>query len=134
MHRLPAIVCLGVLVVWSAGCSGGPRMRQVSGQVTLDGKPVPEGDILFKPAAGSLGPDAGRIRDGMFAFLAKEGKHRVEISASRILPGGARGAGGEPVPEEYIPERYHSNSELTAEVTSAGPNRFDFKLVAARKK
>ena len=83
---------------------------------------------MFVSPDGSRGPDAGKIKDGKYAFQTTEGTKRVEISASRVRPGGARGAGGEPVPEEYIPPRYNLESKLTAEVTRSGANRFDFAL------
>jgi hypothetical protein len=126
-----AYLSLGLLLL--LGCSSGPRMYKVAGTVTLDGRPLPDGDVLFVPLDKSLSPEAGKIKDGRFEFQAKEGKKRVEVSASRILPGGARGAGGEPVPEEYLPDRYNSASTLTAEVTRGGPNQFDFKLEGKKK-
>jgi hypothetical protein len=39
-----------------------------------------------------------------------------------------RGAGGEPVPEEYIPARYNIESKLSADVQANNANRFDFSL------
>jgi len=32
--------------------------------------------------------------------------------------------------EQYLPARYNRQSELTAEVTAEGPNRFEFDLVS----
>lgn len=115
------------------GCSSGPKTYQVIGTVTLDGRPLPEGDIHFLSVDGRYGPEPGKLKDGRYELWAKAGKKRVEISASRILPGGAKGAGGEPVPEEYIPERYNVQSTLTAEVTPDGANRFDFPLQSHKK-
>ena len=34
-----------------------------------------------------------------------------------------------PTEELYVPDRYNSRSTLTAAVTTAGPNTFDFELV-----
>jgi hypothetical protein len=115
------------------GCSTGTRTYKVSGTVTLDDQPLPEGEILFIPADGKLGPEPGKIKDGRFESKAKAGKNRVEISASKILPGGVRGAGGEPVPEEYIPERYNVQSVLAEEVKADGENRYEFKLQSKKK-
>ena len=116
------------LSVIGIGCSNEPRRYHVSGSVTIDGQAVTTGDILFVPAAGDRGPDAGTVKDGKYELLATQGKKRVEISASKIRPGGARGAGGEPVPEEYIPARYNIESKLTADVQASDSNRFDFSL------
>ena len=120
----PMALMLGCL----AGCSNEPKVYVVKGAVTFDGQPVQEGDIMFSSPAGDRGPDAGKIKDGAYELKTTEGKKRVEISAAKIQPGGARGAGGEPVPEEYIPERYNSQSELTADVRPTPANVIDFKL------
>ena len=125
-----AIVALGLGLAILSGCSDGPRTYRVSGAVTLDGQPVPAGNILLIPAGGSQGPEPGVIQDGRYELKATAGLKRVEISAAKIRPGGARGAGGEPVPEEYIPERYNMQSDLTAEVTADGKNAFDFELLS----
>ena len=117
-----------LLSVMGSGCSHEARRYPVSGNVTIDGQAVPSGDILFVPVAGDRGPDAGTIKDGRYDLLATEGQKRVEISASKIRPGGARGAGGEPVSEEYIPARYNVESKLSAEVDARQAHRFDFSL------
>jgi hypothetical protein len=103
-------------------------MYPVRGVVTIDGQPLPEGNILLIPTNGIHGPEPGVIRDGKYDLKATEGKKKVEISASKILPNGARGAGGEPVPEEYLPQRYNMSSELTAEVSPSNNNVVNFQL------
>jgi hypothetical protein len=126
--RLTCCCLVALMLGCVTGCSNEPRLYVVKGKVALDGQAVPEGDILFASPAGDRGPDAGRIKDGMFELKTTEGKKRVEISASKIRPGGARGAGGEPVPEEYLPERYNAQSELSAEVQPNDANVIDFEL------
>ena len=116
-----ALTCL-------ASCSSEPKLYLVKGTVTLDQQPVAEGDILFLSPDKDRGPDPGRIKAGQYELKTTAGKKRVEISAARIRPGGARGAGGEPVPEEYIPERYNIASELTADVAAQDGAQVDFAL------
>ena len=118
------------VAILCCGCSQDPKLFPVSGTVTFDGAPMPDGDILFIPVDPSLGPEPGTIKDGKYTLQAREGKKRVEIRASKILPGGAKGAGGEPVPEDYLPQKYNSESTLTAEVKSSGENKADFPLVS----
>jgi hypothetical protein len=121
--------CCLLVVVLLPGCSTGPRTYKVSGTVTFDGKPLPDGDILFISLDKATGPVAAKIRDGRFELKAREGKKRVEVSAARILPGSkVRGAGGEPVAEEYLPESYNNKSTLTAAVAARDDNNFEFKL------
>jgi hypothetical protein len=38
----------------------------------------------------------------------------------------------QPARENYLPERYSTKSKLTAEVTQAGPNEFDFDLTMGK--
>jgi hypothetical protein len=120
------VAALAALLI--AGCSGEARLYPVSGSVSLDGQPVADGDIMFVSLDGVRGPDPGKIKDGNYALKTTEGKKRVEISASKIRPGGARGGGGEPVPEEFIPARYNMESKLGADVQPNNKNRFDFSL------
>jgi len=97
----------------------------------LDGAPLPEGDILLLDVNNAEAPAAGKIQDGKFTLETTAGTKCVEIRASRMekLPPGQTGAMGETeAPVEYIPARYHENSELTAEVTRDGDNHFDFAL------
>ena len=83
---------------------------------------------MFVSPDGVRGPDPGKIKDGRYELKTTAGTKRVEISASKIRPGGARGAGGEPVPEEFIPPRYNAESQLTAEVKTVGENAVNFEL------
>src|SRR5262245_1457424 len=117
------VATLATLLI--AGCSNEPRLYPVSGSVSLDGQPVADGDIMFLSQDGVRGPDPGKIKDGNYTLKTTEGKKRVEISASKIRPGGARGGGGEPVPEEYIPTHYNMESKLNADVQPNNKNRFD---------
>jgi len=108
--------CLAITGSLTAGCSHEPQLYPVTGSITLDGQPLPEGDILFVSVDGARGPDPGKIKGGSYDLKTTAGEKRVEISAAKIRPGGARGAGGEPVPEEYLPARYNVESKLIVDV------------------
>ena len=127
-------ICAVCLLAWS-GCGRSDGRQAVDGTVTLDGAPLAQGSIAFRPLPGTSSPTAGgAIADGNFSLSSdqgpREGKFRVEITAPR-------NAGKKmdskihamiDVYEETIHERYNRNSELTAEVTRGGPNRFNFTL------
>jgi hypothetical protein len=98
----------------------GPGRRQLRRQVD------PDGDITFVPEDKTLPREGAKIKDGKYELKAKEGKYRVEIRATREVPG-RKGPMGEPAIEEYIPGMYNSNSSLTAEVAS-GKTTHDFPL------
>jgi hypothetical protein len=115
-------------ILMVAGCNdAGPKTYLVTGTVTLDGQPLKEADILFLPLDTSLGPDAGRIRDGHFAFRAKAGRKLVQIRTSR--PVRINTAMGETtVWKNNLPARYNSQSILQAEVTPEGDKEFTYEL------
>ena len=122
-----------------AGCGpGNPLGREaLSGTVTLDGEPLATGSIEFaplEPGGVSSGEtiSGGRYDIGEIKGLPP-GKYRVRIysSVKSTAP---------PTPEEAaLPElhrpgveriapRFNAASELVAEVTAEGPNRFDFQV------
>lgn len=130
-QRRAGVIFLAITLL-AAGCSGGPRKYPVTGTVTLDGKPLEEGDIYFMPLDPNVGAEAGKIQAGQFRFEAREGKMRVEIRASRENPG-KRSPMGNIRKEEYLPARYNRESTLEAEVRSSGENAFTFDLTSTKK-
>jgi len=116
---------LGVAVVLFAGCQTDPFV-DVSGTVTLDGNPIPEGEIIFLAPDGSATPSAGPIRDGKFKCRATRGMKKVQINATRDT--GRKEMDGWPIRESIIPERYNTRTELTADVGASKTNDFTFEL------
>jgi hypothetical protein len=119
------------------GCGGGEVPRAaVSGNVTLDGKPLEEGVILFTPLAE--GPSAGgEIHQGKDQLPEERGpspgKYRVEIRAYRgtgkMVTDEVSGTTSE-VKVSIVPPRYNNKSTLEADVKPEGPNEFDFTLTS----
>lgn len=125
MRRNIAIVLLIIL-----GC--GPReaaLVSVRGVVTLDGKPLPDGQISFI-TLGKV-PNVIPIMDGRFEGEVPPGAKRVEIAAycpAEIPPdqlGGAPITGA--MMKNYLPVRYHAQSTLTATIGDA-PMDLQFSL------
>ena len=117
------------------GCGGkGLNGVPVSGQVTLDGKPLADGSITFVPTGQGI-TAGGKIVDAYYELSPKDGlvpgTYKVRINALEstgqtiVDP-----AGNIEIPEmrEAILPRYNMRTELTAEVTVDGPNRFDYDL------
>lgn len=122
------LFCMG-----SEGCSrptGGRAEVQVKGNVTFNGTPVESGRILFREIEGSQQGFSGEIKQGSYSLTAVPGKMRVEITASRPIPGKFDYSNGEPAPvgEMYIPKKYNAESELTADVQAGKTNSFPFDL------
>ncbi|MCE9561094.1 MAG: hypothetical protein K8U57_03470 [Planctomycetes bacterium] len=134
---------LALLLATLAGCSSGPTPMRVWGNVTFDGKPLPEGTIAFVPIAPHTGPSTGgAITNGRYDVPANVGplsggQYRVEITATR--PSGKQvpntigfGGGMIGVPEMYIPTAYNVASKLQATISrNANENQFDFALLAS---
>lgn len=140
MGRMHALV----LVLAAAGCAATedtlPR-QSVSGQVTLDGKPLARGMISFVPAGdGGAGPVSvgAVISEGSYAIARAEGPVPGSYRVSILSEGGAREvAGAAPGPgelksarKEPIPARYNAATTLKADVAVGGPNTFNFELTS----
>jgi len=128
-------LALGFCVPLAAGCDQATSRHGLQGTVTLDSEPLAKGSIAFVPLPGTKGPPAGGpIRDGSYSVGSDGGtfvgKFSVSIKASRKTGRKEHDSMGNLVDqfEQYIPRRYNRDTELTAEVTVSGPNRFDFEL------
>jgi hypothetical protein len=128
------LACLTI----STGCGKSDNARApVHGAVTLDGKPLETGSILFVPAPGVHGAVAGgAIQNGRYELTDKAeaaiGANRVEIRSARSTGKAIQYAPGTAVSREVIqliPKRYNSESELKVEV-KPGPNTADFAVTS----
>ena len=133
---LPSVLLLSLLLTTGCGearCGG----VAVCGDVTWQGKPLLSGYITLRPVAGGAST-GGPIEGGEFQVAAQRGptpgSYRVEIVAHELtgrqiedtdFPG--RTAAER---RQILPARYHSDSELTAQVSAEGKNKFSFALTA----
>lgn len=128
----------GILILL-AGCGSrdyqGAQRFPLSGTVTCDGELIDSGSIAFIPTSGDARVSGGPIEDGAYSVPesngANEGNYRVEVhwwkkTGKRII-----NHDQEEVDErkEGLPARYHTESELTAQV-SEGKTTFDFDLTS----
>jgi hypothetical protein len=110
------------------GCDAGNGKVLVSGVVTFDGSPMPDGYITFTPEGGGT-PEAAPIAAGSYQVAVKPGPHRVEVEASRFV-GEKNPIMGLQPREQYVPARYNSETSLRSEVTPTGENVFSFDLTS----
>lgn len=133
------VLCLGILLV-VIGCGKGDANRgAIGGEVKLDGKPLENGSILFRPLEGTKGSDAGGpITKGRYQLSGKAGPaigwNRVEIRGMRKTGKKVQkpyAPEGEMVDEmvEAIPPRFNSASTLKVEVKPAD-NTADFDIAS----
>jgi hypothetical protein len=119
--------CLAVVALAGGGCGGtGPPIHQVTGTITFDDTPVPDGDIVFIPEDAQYGAEAGKIKEGKYRLRAHDGKNKVQIRATRPVPGKV-GPMGEPAIEDYIPAKYNDRTTLFREVGERH-TEFNFEL------
>jgi len=137
-HFSWAYIVLGLVSVIGCGGEVDPTL-QVSGTVTLNGKPVQHGDIEFG------GKDNNGLRRGA---MIVNGKYQT-APMQGLLPGDyivrifsvpvqASSANSEALPgdeelgpaasRDLIPPEYNMRSKQTVTVTTEGPNVFDFDI------
>jgi len=140
-----SLITLGMLVILHVGCSSSdqPDLGQVTGTVTLDGKPLTGVAVVFQPETGR--PARGMTdAEGKYELTyiretkgTKVGPNRVEIAPSEEgeESGDVEAADGETQPapspskpgKPTVPARYNAQSELKVDVVP-GENTFDFPL------
>ena len=124
------LVLLGLLLL---GCGGprrsDPKRAAVTGSVTLDGKPLAEGEILFLAVNGQA-VDSLPIANGSFSGSVSVGPHRVQLAVYTTVKRSLLPA-EPPVEalENMLPAKYHTGSTLTAEIKpdTNPPLSFDLK-------
>ena len=133
------VVVFAWLTVVMTGCSSNTSdnpQAHVTGKVTLDGEPLPEGRLIFTTVKLGLN-DVVPIRDGQFSGRVALGDRQVMISVIELMdpppstmPGVVESG---KVPTETLPARYNAETTLSATITAAGPNEFVFNLVSGKE-
>ena len=127
--RLVMTILIALAASVTAGCAKPirPGFAVVNGEVKFDDAAIPTGFIQFEPHDSKLPPESAPITAGRYSGIFRIGPSRVRISASRpskkINPDT-----GEPIEESFIPERYNTKTELSADVVAKQTNTFDFRL------
>jgi hypothetical protein len=129
---LSRLFCVGLIGLASLGCGPGnledrPK-GDVSGSVTLDEKPMPEGEISF--SLPKEGPNVMEIKAGAFSGTALVGKNKVEIRAFKPGPALSTDPGGAPTKVNYIPAKYNHKSTLEADVPATGASDLKFAVTS----
>lgn len=139
ISRSAIMACWGLSVL--AGCARGPADRlPFAGRVTFAGAPL-DGGVIELVSADGARQSGGRISKGEFSVPATRGlpagTHVVRITAveeTAAAPAGPPGPeAAKHVAKERIPADYNLKTGLTAEIRTAGPNRFDFDLEEKKK-
>ena len=132
MSRLCLAMCIGLSILGNSGCGGGTKppvvepVAAVKGTISLDGKPVPTGELHFSMLG--VPPKVLQIKDGAFAGDAAIGDNNVE--AYLYIDGPPNPRYPETVSKiNTDPAKYWGpKTVLKANVTKAGPNQFTFAM------
>ena len=131
MIRAVAFMNIVVLTLLLPGC-GDATMGEVSGTVTMDGKPLGNAGVTFQPQDGNRMSQAMTDTNGNYTLQfssqttgAKVGEHKVSISTFQPVTYTNDGYG--PPTPEIVPMKYNKATTLTAQVDS-GSNTIDFEL------
>ncbi len=130
LRQLPLYSCLLLSVLLlTAGCQSGQDFSSVSGQVTMDGKPLADAIVAFDPGSGNRPAIGTTDADGQYQlqYTANQmgtapGSYTVRISSA------ASQGEGQPQRRSPIPTKYNEQSELTVEVTPGTNRNVNFEL------
>jgi len=128
-------MALALLALGVAGCSGtAVELGKVEGTITLDGQPLADADVAFRPKEGGRTAIAVTDSSGHYVleFAAGEqgalvGPHLVRVTTFVEEVTADDGSVEEEGREELVPAKYNEESELEVDVTG-GAQTFDFAL------
>jgi len=142
MKHFACAVALLLLAVVGCGAKeySGEKRFALSGKVTVDGQPMEHGLISFLPQVETGKVAGGPITNGAYSIAEPmgptAGKYRVEVHWNKPTGRRVKDAYGEEImdgTEEGLPDKYHKQSELIAEV-STKQTTFDFDLKTKKTK
>lgn len=124
------LIAIGALLLSACGSSE-DKKYPVNGTVSVDGKPLADGSVKFV-SEGDF--DSLEVKDGKFSGEVREGEHKVEIYGYREAESSAAsemyGADAEASKENFLPDKFNTNSTTNETVSADGSNDFKFEVSA----
>lgn len=146
VHKVPAFVptcqcwiLLALITACASGCGSGDGLNRqpISGAVTVDDAPVPNGSVTFEPLfTGGIGGGAV-ISNGKYSISRADGlppgKYRISVTGDdgqnfTVSEGKMPGDEIMPAKKQLVPPSWNSKSKHEVEVKDSGSNTFDFKI------
>ena len=128
-----ALILFTTLILGCGGNSDLPEIGIVKGQLTLDGQPVKQANIMFYPLSKGRSSTAITDDEGKYILSYKAdvpgamvGEHEVIVSTKND-PVGEPGPGYVPGRKEEFPAKYNTETELRKTV-EFGKNVINFHL------
>jgi hypothetical protein len=128
MRRLGVLICGLMVSSLGLGCGGvsdQPPLGEVHGTVTLDGKPVHNVSVYFKPDVGRMSIGKTEI-DGRYTAMYLIDEEGVKVGPNKVWLEYAPDDLGPP-----IPPKYGAQSDLKTEV-KPGENIYDIEMKTSR--
>ena len=132
-HSLRSIL-IAVMCLIIPGCGNDLNLGQVTGKVTLDGKPVPNAFITFEPQFGGRPAMAKSDESGAYELQFNQsnsgaliGEHHVRISTEDRTP-------DDKLIPEIIPKAYRSAEGFIPVTVNSGNNVIDLELKSSAGK
>lgn len=123
------LLCLVVLALGGCGTpTAPPKTANVAGSVTLDDKPLPEGEIVFSLPGEP--PLLTPVKDGSFKGQAYVGTNRVEVMAYKTGTLDSTALSTDQPPKiNIVAPQFNSESKLSADIDKSGKAdlKFDVK-------
>jgi hypothetical protein len=118
-----------------SGCGGGGLESTLTGTVTLDGKPIGPGILVFAPTEGAQNPAIGNVEaDGRYSVKTsrtsglKPGRYRVSVNITELPPPGSENQRLAALPLLH-PKKYESAETSGLEYDVApGSNEINVEL------
>lgn len=123
------------LLTTTTGCRDPEGRQTISGVVTLNGEPLPVGQLSLRPVG--TGPSAGgQINEGAFTVDKSKGplpgRYAVKINSyqetGKMVPLIDNPNIKLPEKQQVIPSQFNDQTELIIEVTGDGHNHFELDL------
>ncbi|PQO36885.1 hypothetical protein C5Y96_06900 [Blastopirellula marina] len=127
---------MALTLMLCSGCGG--SVGEITGRVTLDGRPLDGAMITFKPVGnpeakefstevnrGSFTIASGRIAPGDYYVMLES----QQPGAGAMIEGVQRGE-GIPPPSAFVPKIYEKKGALRAKISANGENYLTFQLTS----
>ncbi|MEA1951635.1 MAG: hypothetical protein U9N87_09630 [Planctomycetota bacterium] len=136
MHALKSFfisfVFLAATPVLFCGCGGDGRLP-VSGNITLDGKPLELGAITFVPSGDKKANSSGTtVTEGKYSLPSGKGlmagKYRVSITPIHKTGKQIKNSMTGKMEAEQFPVKYKEAGKLEATIEAGKKNKLDFAI------
>ncbi|MCS6896825.1 MAG: hypothetical protein NZM29_02545 [Nitrospira sp.] len=126
MRRIMPFAAVALWAFAACGCSDGPTLYRVVGEVSWKGVPIEDGQINFISEDGSLPPATAKIVNGRYEAWVAAGRMKVEIHGQRDM--GFDKTMNQRTKVHYVDREYNFETILRFDVQKNDDNRADFHL------